>query len=62
MAEESPKVIDPRIHRFAESAQQGPSGILCLTCGSTAVDQRSRSELACAPRGAAVRSGWEICA
>ena len=57
MAEESPKGIDPKIHRFAESAQQGLSGLLCLTCGSTAVDQRSRSELACAACGTAVP--WE---
>jgi hypothetical protein len=57
VADESPKGVDPRIHRFAESAQQGPSGLLCLTCGSTAVDQRSRSELACAACGTAVP--WE---
>jgi len=54
MADESPTGVDPRIHRFAESAEQGPSGLLCLTCGSTAVDQRSMSELACAACGTAV--------
>ena len=56
MAEENPKGIDPRIHRFAESAesaQEGSSGMLCLTCGSTAVDH-SRSELAYAACGTAV--------
>lgn len=57
MADEDPKGVDPRIHRSAESAHQGTSGILCLTCGSTAVDQRSRSELACAACGTAVP--WE---
>ena len=43
MGEEGPKGVDPRI--------------LCLTCGSTAADQRSRSELACAACGTAV--AWD---
>jgi hypothetical protein len=54
MATRQPK-DDPRLARLRETAARGRSSIMCLRCGSVAVDQRFITQLACTSCGQTAR-------